>query len=106
MSNGPEAQHLAESRDLATYLGRRIRTLREASGLNRNQLAERAGVHHTYLTELEDGAHASPGLRTLVKLVRGLDLSSIEELTGGTTPLLLLIGDGTDGSHVPAEGRS
>lgn len=98
MSNGSEPQQLPESRDLATYLGRRIRTLREASGLNRNQLAERAGVHHTYLTELEDGAHASPGLGILVKLVRGLELSSIEELTGGTTPLLLLASESGENS--------
>lgn len=96
MSNGSEAQYLDESRDLAIYLGRRIRTLREASGLNRNQLAGRAKVHHTYLTELEEGKHSSPGLEILVKLVRGLNLSSIEELTGGTAPLLLLVGDDRD----------
>jgi transcriptional regulator with XRE-family HTH domain len=98
MSNSSEPQQLPESRDLATYLGRRIRTLREASGLNRNQLAEKAGVHHTYLTELEDGAHGSPGLGILVRLVRGLELSSIEELTGGTAPLLLLSSESGENS--------
>jgi len=101
MSNGSEAQLLAESRDLATYLGRRIRTLREASGLNRNQLASRARVHHTYLTELEEGKHPSPGLEILVRLVRGLGLSSIEELTGGTAPLLLLVSEAGDTSDSP-----
>lgn len=58
--------------------------------MNRNQLAEKAGIHHTYLTELEHGEHPSPGLGILVKLVRGFDLSSIEELTGGTAALLWL----------------
>ena len=89
MSNSQEPIPLPESRNIAIYLGRRIRILREASGLNRNQLAERSQVSFTYLSQLEDGEHPSPGLGILIKLVKGLNLSSIEELTGGTAPLLL-----------------
>lgn len=89
MGNTLGASRPDGSRNIAIYLGERIVTLRTAAGLNTNQLAEKAGIRFSTLSELEEGKH-TPSLRTLLKLLRALELSSIEDLTGGTAALLWL----------------
>lgn len=52
-------------------MGRRIKTLREARDLSRQQLAEKAGMSRETIRLLEAGRF-DPTLRTLTKLARAL----------------------------------
>lgn len=101
MSNSPDLLDGNQPRNIAIYLGERIVTLREAAGFNTNQLAERAGIRFSTLSELEEGKH-TPSLKTLLKLLRALGLSSIEDLTGGTAVLLWLTESEENAARQPA----
>jgi transcriptional regulator with XRE-family HTH domain len=55
-------------------------TLREArgnAGISQEQLAERAGLHRTYISQLERGLK-SPSLDVIVSLANGLRLTPLE----------------------------
>lgn len=52
-------------------IGERIRFYREAQGLNRHELAIRAGVSHTHIAALENDEH-SPSVDVLDKIAGGL----------------------------------
>jgi len=56
-------------------LGEAIRSLRVDVGLTQEEVAKKAGVHFTQISNLELGK-ASPEYDTLQKLARGLDLPS------------------------------
>lgn len=58
--------------------GVRLRELREAAGLSKNELARRAGVDATYLGRLERGAYAPPRINTIRQLGAALNLSSAD----------------------------
>ena len=62
-------------------LGRTISKLRHNLGLSQEELADRAGIHRTYVSQLERGIK-SPTLAVLIKVARALD----------TTPSRLLCG--------------
>jgi transcriptional regulator with XRE-family HTH domain len=49
-------------------LGARIRAVREAAGLSRNDVASRAGISETYLHNLESGRFTRPS----IQVVRGI----------------------------------
>jgi transcriptional regulator with XRE-family HTH domain len=51
--------------------GRIISDLRKSARLSQEELAERAGVHRTYVSQLERGLK-SPTLDTILKLSNGL----------------------------------
>ncbi len=51
----------------------RLRELRESRGLSQETLASQAGLHRTYVSQLER-AHKSPTLDTLGKLCRVLSI--------------------------------
>jgi transcriptional regulator with XRE-family HTH domain len=57
--------------------GRVIARLREAAGFSQEELAERAGVHRTYISQLERGIK-SPTLNILVKLSSSLRIRASE----------------------------
>jgi transcriptional regulator with XRE-family HTH domain len=59
--------------DLRPALGRRVRALREKLGLSQEQLAERAQLHWTYVSEIERGRR-NPSLNILGRLARALDV--------------------------------
>ena len=61
--------------DLA--LGVRIRTIRRARGQTLRQLAERAGVTESFLSQVEREV-ASPSIATVQRVARALDLSIAE----------------------------
>lgn len=67
--------------DLRPALGRRIRALREQLDISQEQLAERAGLHWTYVSGIERGRR-NPGLNTLGRLAKALRVSLADLLTG------------------------
>jgi len=60
--------------DMAYTIGERLRTYRTRAGMTQMKLAERAGVHHTYIGQLERG-EKNATLETIEKVARALDLS-------------------------------
>lgn len=52
-------------------LGARVRTLREAAGMTQESLAHAAGLHWTYVGQIERGER-NPTYKNLLKLARGL----------------------------------
>ncbi len=59
--------------DLKTTLGVAIKTERSALGLSQEQLAERAGLHRTYVSDVERGAR-NPSIATVERLADALEL--------------------------------
>jgi transcriptional regulator with XRE-family HTH domain len=54
-------------------LGRTIGQLRQKLGLSQEELADRAGIHRTYVSQLERGIK-SPTLAVLIKIARALGI--------------------------------
>jgi len=54
-----------------------LRNARENAGISQEQLAERAGLHRTYISQLERGLK-SPSLDVIVALARGLRITPLE----------------------------
>jgi len=63
-----------QSRPTKLALGKRIRVLRQASGLSQEELADRVGIHPTYLSGIERGER-NPALENLNAIARGLGVS-------------------------------
>jgi CheY-like chemotaxis protein len=59
---------------LKTLLGNVIRRERAALGISQEELAARAGLHRTYVSDVERGAR-NPSLESVEKLARALELS-------------------------------
>ena len=59
--------------EIRTDLGKAIRELREGRGLTLDALAEKAGMHTTYLSRIER-AHSSPTWEKVSSLAEALDL--------------------------------
>lgn len=56
---------------------RRVRTLREGTGLSQEHFADRAGVSRGHMGKLENGK-GNPQLDTIVKVARQLEISLSE----------------------------
>jgi transcriptional regulator with XRE-family HTH domain len=65
--------------DLKTLLGVAIRTERSALGISQEELAERAGLHRTYVSDLERGAR-NPSIISIEKIAQALNLSLLSLL--------------------------
>ncbi|MDP9843660.1 pyridoxamine 5'-phosphate oxidase family protein [Streptosporangium lutulentum] len=76
---------MAERLNAPGDLGRRIARRRESLGLDREQLANRAGIDPAYLAYVEQRA-AAPAIETINRLAYALDTSSAE-LLGETIDL-------------------
>ena len=61
--------------------GMRVRELRRAAGLSQEQLAERAGLHRTYIGGIERGER-NVGVLNLVQIARALRVRPSELLAG------------------------
>ena len=61
-------------------LGPRIRSLRQARSITLRELAERAGVTESFLSQVEREV-TSPSIATLQRIARGLDLTIAELFT-------------------------
>lgn len=53
--------------------GARVRELRTGSGLSQEQLAERSGLHRTYVSSVERGQR-NVGLDNILRLAAALDV--------------------------------
>ncbi|MFO0881773.1 MAG: helix-turn-helix transcriptional regulator [Gemmataceae bacterium] len=63
--------------DIRERFGSALRAVREERGLTQEQLAHQAGIHRTYLSDVERGAR-NISLVILDKLARALELSLAE----------------------------
>lgn len=52
-------------------LGRNVRRLREAKGWSQEEYADRAGIHRTYVSDIERGRR-NPTIRLVEKLAQPL----------------------------------
>lgn len=57
--------------DIRTRLGHNVRHLREAKGWSQEDFADRAGIHRTYVSDIERGAR-NPTILVVAKLAKGL----------------------------------
>ena len=60
--------------DLNALLGVAIKTARSVLGISQEELAERAGLHRTYVSDVERGAR-NPSIASIAKLAQALKLS-------------------------------
>jgi transcriptional regulator with XRE-family HTH domain len=64
-----------------TEVGRRARARREELGLSQMQLAERIGLHFTFVSSVERGER-NLSLASLLRLAEGLDMSPAKLVDG------------------------
>jgi transcriptional regulator with XRE-family HTH domain len=59
--------------DIRTRLGRNVRRLREEKGWSQEDYADRAGIHRTYVSDIERGRR-NPTVTVVEKLANALDV--------------------------------
>lgn len=67
---------------ILTQVGKRIRVLRGMKGISQETLAEKSGLHRTYIGGVERGLR-NPSLKSLSRIARGLGVSVAELLLTG-----------------------
>jgi transcriptional regulator with XRE-family HTH domain len=67
-------------RELLKTVGQRVRSAREDLGLSQEQLAERAGLHVSYVGQIERGLR-EPSLKSLLGVAQGLNLRLVDLLS-------------------------
>lgn len=65
----------------ARAFGRRVRAERERAGLSQEKLAERAGLHATYIGRVERGAR-NVTLYNILRIADALDINPAELVDG------------------------
>jgi transcriptional regulator with XRE-family HTH domain len=63
--------------DTRQLIGKRIKSLRQAKALSQEQLAERIGISHKYLSSIERGKE-NPTLETFIRLADALNVETSE----------------------------
>jgi transcriptional regulator with XRE-family HTH domain len=61
-----------------TAFGARLRALRRSAGVAQRDLAQRVGVHFTYLSKIESGAMPPPASATIARLAAALGADADE----------------------------
>ena len=79
---------------LSIEIGQRIRSYRLQSGLNQEGLAEKCGLHPTYIGQVERG-EKNATIESISKIASGLNLS--------ISKLFENIGSGEDNNNYPIE---
>ena len=64
----------AAKRSLVTRFPAALRELRQEKGLSQEELADKAGLHRTYISQIERGLK-SPSLRSLDQIADALGVS-------------------------------
>jgi transcriptional regulator with XRE-family HTH domain len=59
--------------DIRTRLGQNVRRLREAKGWSQEDYADRAGIHRTYVSDIERGRR-NPTITVVEKLAKPLEV--------------------------------
>lgn len=72
---------MAATRSALAQFGARVRKQRRALGLSQEQLAERVGIHFTYVGQVERGER-NLGLNNVLRLARGLGVDPAELVRG------------------------
>jgi DNA-binding XRE family transcriptional regulator len=72
--------YVVEKSELQQF-GDRVRTLRKERGLSQEQLAERTGLHRTYIGGIERGER-NVSLINIVRLAKALEVSPSDLLQG------------------------
>lgn len=92
----------ATQKQVARYLGPRIRRIRRGLDMSQENLADNAGIHRTQISLIEHGDRL-PRIDTLIKLAGGLGFGPCELLgdivweVGGSRPgRLVITGKATD----------
>ncbi len=67
--------------DIRARLGRNVRRLREENGWSQEDYADRAGIHRTYVSEIERGKR-NPTITVVEKLAAPLAVSAGRLLDG------------------------
>lgn len=65
--------------DIRQRLGRNVRRLREEKGWSQEDYADRAGIHRTYVSDIERGRR-NPTIAVVEKLAKPLDVLASELL--------------------------
>ena len=68
--------------DIRTRLGQNVRRLREAKGWSQEDYADRAGIHRTYVSDIERGRR-NPTVTLVEKLAKPLGVTAGQLLDGG-----------------------
>jgi transcriptional regulator with XRE-family HTH domain len=73
---------------------------RETLGISQEELASRAGLHRTYISDIERGAR-NPSLKTLSRLADGLEITTSQLIKMGEAKAAAL-GDNGSPIYAPA----
>lgn len=80
--------------NLSVEMGQRIRSYRLQNGLNQEELAEKCGLHPTYIGQVERG-EKNATIESISKIANGLSLS--------LSKLFENIGSSVDNNNYPTE---
>lgn len=80
--------------NLSVEIGQRIRSYRLQNGLNQEELAEKCGLHPTYIGQVERG-EKNATIESISKIANGLSLS--------LSKLFENIGSSVDNNNYPTE---
>lgn len=71
----------AEKQKFAKHVGKRLREVREKTGMSQEILSERAGYYRTYVGHIENGKH-SPSVHTMWRLAKVMKVDIGDLLKG------------------------
>lgn len=71
--------------DVVALFGKNVRTFRDREGLSQEELAFRAGMKRSYLSDLERGTR-NPSVRALGRLAEALGIAPARLLESHATP--------------------
>jgi len=74
-------QKTAEKQKFAKHVGKRLRVIREKTGLSQELLSEKAGYYRTYVGHIENGNH-SPSVHTMWRLAKVMKVDLGDLLKG------------------------
>jgi transcriptional regulator with XRE-family HTH domain len=111
--SSPEQPSVRVVDEQARRIGAHMRALRRAHGLTLKQVAERTGLSHPFLSQLERG-HSRPSMVSLERIATALGTSQVELLAAGDPqqrspddprPQVLRSTDGARGPFSQGEAR-
>lgn len=60
--------------DICKHFGERVRRIRRAKDMTQEDLAEKAGIHRTYLSALERSGGRNPTIRIVDRIAKALEV--------------------------------